>query len=433
MAASGIEPPPRRFYLGNEFVDSVRPLGDKLTLLNPVDDSVVADDVPVAGKEDVDRAVALGKEAFRRGPWAKFTGIQRSACLNKFADLVEKNVERLAYAESLPTGRPVAGIIHFDLAHMVQVYRCWADKIAGESFGEDNGFAKLVRYKPLGVCAGIASWNATFMYIGWKLAPALAAGNTVIFKPSEKSPLGVLALAPLFAEAGFPPGVVQFITGGRDTGTLLASHMGIAKISFTGSIAAGKAVQEAATRSNLKKTTLELGGKSPALVFGDADFENAVGSVAGGFLANSGQICVAASRVLVEESIATKFLAAAKATFDGIGAQMGSSPLELSTSHGPVVDKLQFDRIMSYIDKGKASAQLLTGGKRIGSKGCFIEPTLFVNPDPQSPIWKEEVFGPVLTVRTFKTEEEAIAMANDSMYGLAACIYTSDPPRDGSN
>ncbi|KAL2288647.1 hypothetical protein FJTKL_03341 [Diaporthe vaccinii] len=432
MAASGIELPPRGFYLGNEFVDSVKPHGEKLTLLNPVDDSVVADDVPVAGREDVDRAVALGREAFRKGPWAKFTGIQRSACLNKFADLVEKNVERLAYAESLPTGRPVAGIVHFDLAHMVQVFRYyagWADKIAGESFGEDNGFAKLVRYKPLGVCAGIASWNATFMYVGWKVAPALAAGNSFIFKPSEKSPLGVLALAPLFAEAGFPPAVVQFIIGGRDTGSLLASHMEIAKISFTGSISAGKAVQEAATRSNLKKTTLELGGKSPALVFGDADFENAVGSVAGGFLANSGQICVAASRVLVEESIAAKFLAAAKATFDGIGAQMGSSPLELSTSHGPVVDKLQFDRIMSYIDKGKASAQLLTGGNRIGSKGCFIEPTLFVNPDPQSPIWKEEVFGPVLTVRTFKTEEEAIAMANDSIYGLAACIYTSDVSR----
>lgn len=290
-----------------QFVASIRPLGDKLTLLNPVDDSVVADDVPVAGKEDVDHAVALGREAFRNGPWKSFTGIQRSACLNRFADLVEKNVERLAYAESLPTGRPVAGIIHFDLTHMVQVYRCeqnhsifawhgwllnnadwqtpaartdyagWADKIAGESFGEDNGFAKLVRYKPLGVCAGVASWNATFMYVGWKLAPALAAGNTVIFKPSEKSPLGVLAMAPLYAEAGFPPGVVQFVTGGPETGSLLASHMNIAKISFTGSIAAGKAVQEAATRSNLKKTTLELGGKSPALVFGDADFQNAVG------------------------------------------------------------------------------------------------------------------------------------------------------------
>ncbi|KAK2595905.1 hypothetical protein N8I77_013694 [Diaporthe amygdali] len=416
------------FYLGNEFVDRVKSGGEKLTLRNPVDDSVIADDVPVAGTEDVDRAVALGREAFRRGPWAKFTGIQRSACLNKFADLVEKNVERLAYAESLPTGRPVAGIIHFDLAHMVQVYRCWADKIGGESFGEDNGFAKIVRYKPLGVCAGIASWNSTFMYIGWKLAPALAAGNTVIFKPSEKSPLGVLALAPLFAEAGFPPGVVQFVTGGRETGSLLA---------FTGSIAAGKAVQEAATRSNLKKTTLELGGSlqpwcsktlTSRLLLGGL-FTALISRCTGlnfGTVLPGGSLQIPAKSV--SESIADKFLAAAKA-FSKALEHNGRSPLELSTSHGPVVDKLQFDRIMSYIDKGKASAQLLTGGKRLGSKGCFVEPTLFVNPDSQSPIWKEEIFGPVLTVRTFKTEEEAIYMANDSIYGLAACVYTCDVSR----
>lgn len=271
----------------------------------------MADDLPIAGREDVDRAVAIAKEAFRRGPWATFTGGQRAACLQNLADLVEKNAERLAQAESIPTGCPAAGIMQFDLAHMVQVFRCkpastttcaycrtqtppscrimdadtslskdyagWADKIAGESFGEDNGFAKIVRHKPLGVCAGIASWNATFMYIGWKMAPALAAGNTFIFKPSEKSPLGALAVAPLFAEAGFPPGVVQFLTGAQETGALLASHMDIAKVSFTGSVAAGRAVQEAATRSNLKRTTLELGGKSPALVFADADFENAVG------------------------------------------------------------------------------------------------------------------------------------------------------------
>ncbi|KAG8163067.1 hypothetical protein KVR01_007545 [Diaporthe batatas] len=451
MTQSGIQLPPRKLYLGNEvrsiivygvdkdkllssgiqYADSLSSSKERLTLLNPVDDSVVANDLQIAGKEDVDRAVANAKEAFRRGPWAKFTGGQRAACLQKFADLVEKNAERLAQAESLPTGAPVAGIIHFDLAHVVQVFRCWADKIRGESFGEDNGFAKIVRYKPLGVCAGIASWNATFLYIGWKIAPALAAGNTFIFKPSEKSPLGALAIAPLFAEAGFPPGVVQFVTGASETGHLLASHMDIAKISVTGSIAAGKAVQDAATKSNLKKTTLELGGKSPALVFADADFENAVGSVAGGFLAKSGQICVAASRVLVQESIAEKFLAASKAVFVGIGAQMAkaANPLELSTEHGPVVDKIQFDRIMSYIESGKKSAQLLTGGKRLGSKGCFIEPTIFLNPDPKSQIWKEEIFGPVLSVRTFKTEEEAIAMANDTVYGLAASVYTSDVSR----
>ncbi|KAJ4420107.1 hypothetical protein N0V82_004554 [Gnomoniopsis sp. IMI 355080] len=400
--------------------------------MSPVHDTVVVDDVQLAGKADVDRAVAEAKTAFRHGPWAKFTGSQRAACLNKFADLVEKHAERLAYAEALPTGRPLAGVLHFDLPHMVEVYRYyagWADKIAGDSFAEENGFAKIVRYQPLGVCASIASWNSTFMYIGWKLAPALAAGNTVIFKPSEKSPLGSLALAPLFAESGFPPGVVQFLTGAQDTGTLLASHMDIAKVSFTGSIAGGKSVQEAATRSNLKRVTLELGGKSAALLFPDADFQLAVESVAWGFLVNSGQICAAASRVLVHEAIADRFIDAVKAVFKQAGEELGNDPLDLNTKHGPVVDRLQFHRVMSYIEKGKASAQLLVGGKRKGTKGCYIEPTLFVNPRDDSAIWTEEIFGPVLTVKTFKTEDEAVDLANKSSYGLAACLYTSDITR----
>ncbi|KAH8688471.1 aldehyde dehydrogenase domain-containing protein [Ilyonectria robusta] len=432
MTMSPIELPSRGLFINNQIVDSLSKSAEKLTLLNPVDDSIVVDDVQIAAKEDIDHAVAIAQKAFQQGPWATFTGSQRAACLNKLADLVERDAERLAYAESLPTGRPIAGIIHFDLAHMAQVYRYyagWADKIAGQSFTEDNGFAKIVRYKPLGVCASIASWNSTFMYIGWKLGPALAAGNTVIFKPSEKSPLGTLALAPLYAEAGFPPGVVQFVTGARETGALLSSHLGISKISFTGSIAGGLAVQDAASRSNLKRVTLELGGKSAAVVFSDADFDNAVAGVAEGFLANSGQICVAASRVLVEESIAEKFFAAIKSVFEAASAAMGGSPLEMTTNHGPVVDKLQFDRIMSYIEKGKASAQLLVGGKRKGTVGCFIEPTIFVNPEADSPVWCEEIFGPVLTVKTFKSEDEAVALANNTAYGLAACIYTKDLAR----
>ncbi|KAM5344310.1 hypothetical protein ACJ41O_012847 [Fusarium nematophilum] len=431
--ATKAELPPRGFFVGNEFVEALNQGSTKLTLINPYNDTIVVDDVPIAGRQDADLAVLSAQKAFREGAWASFTGSERAACLNKFADLVEKNVERLAYAESLPTGRPIVDIIHFDLAHMVQVFRCdlcpdyagWADKIAGQSFAEDNGFAKIVKYQPLGVCASIASWNATFMYVGWKLAPALAAGNTVIFKPSEKSPLGTLALAPLFAEAGFPVGVVQVLTGDHTTGTLLSSHMGISKISFTGSIAGGKAVQEAATRSNLKKVTLELGGKSPAIVFDDADFEEAVDSVAGGFLANCGQICV----VLVHDSIADKFITAVKAVFESVAKDLGRNPQETTTTHGPVVDKMQFDRIMSYIDKGKQTAQLVTGGNRKGTKGCFIEPTLFVNPEKNSPVWREEVFGPVVTVKIFRTEEEAIELANDTQYGLAACVYTTDLSR----
>lgn len=193
----------------------------------------------------------------------------------KFADLVEQHIGRLKTLESLPTGKPVSGL-DFDLTHMVQVYRYYAglaDKIKGDTYPEDNGVYKIVRYEPLGVCAGIASWNATFLYVGWKVAPALAAGNCFIFKASEKSPLGALALGPLFAEAGFPPGVVQFLSGAQAAGEALASHSGIAKISFTGSITAGRKVHEMANRSNLKKVTLELGGKSPAIVFDDSPLE----------------------------------------------------------------------------------------------------------------------------------------------------------------
>ncbi|KAF4548706.1 Aldehyde dehydrogenase-like protein 4 [Elsinoe fawcettii] len=418
-----------KLFINNEYIGGE---GKPLTLINPVDDSVVAEGIPTASKADVDKAVDHAYNAFKKGPWSKISGKERAAAMHKFADLVEKHAERIATLESLPSGRPIGMILGFDLAHLVEVYRYyagWADKISGEYFPADNGLTKIVRYEPLGVCAGIASWNATPLYIAWKIAPALAAGNTFIFKPSEKSPLGALALGELYAEAGFPPGVVQFVAGAAETGAALASHMKISKISFTGSVNGGKAVQDAATKSNLKKVTLELGGKSPAIVYNDAPFDLAVGMVGGGFLANSGQICVAASRVLVQEDIAEKFIAAVKGIFEQTGQGMGPSPQDKTTSHGPVVDKAQFDRIMSYIDIGKKSATLITGGGRKGSQGCFIEPTLFVNPEKDSRIWSEEIFGPVLTIRTFKTEEESIELANDTSYGLAACVYTTDVTR----
>ncbi|KIW23065.1 uncharacterized protein PV07_11297 [Cladophialophora immunda] len=419
-----------KLYINGAFIPSTG--SDRLALTNPWDETVVAEDVHVANSADIDAAVAASVAAVKKGPWKGFTGAQRAACMLKFADLVEQNVDKLARLESLPTGRPFSMIKHFDLPHMVSVYRYyagWADKIPGKTFSEDNGMYKIVRYEPVGVCAGIASWNATFLYVGWKIAPALAAGCSFIFKASEKSPLGVLGLAPLYKEAGFPDGVVQFVTGERNTGALLASHMDISKISFTGSVGGGKAVQQAALKSNMKRVTLELGGKSPAIVFSDAPIEAAVGGVGQGFLINSGQICVAASRVLVQEDIAPKFEAALKQQFEAVSAGMGANPLEPATTHGPVVDQAQYDRVMSYIDIGKGDAQLLTGGSRKGQKGCLIEPTIFVNPKSGSRIWDEEIFGPVMSIKTFKTEEEAIALANESTYGLASAIYTTSLTR----
>ena len=247
----------------------------------------------------------------------------------------------------------------------------------------------------------------------------MAAGNTFIFKSSEKSPLGTLAVGELVKEAGFPPGVINLVSGGGKVGALLASHMEIAKISFTGSTAAGRLVQIAAAKSNLKRCTLELGGKSPSIIFNDADLENAVRYNSEGFLLNSGQVCSAGSRVLVQEGIAPKFIEALRDAFLKINQAVGD-PASEQTFMGPLADRKQFDRVMSFLEDGKKEGlEMITGGVRKGDKGRFIEPTILLNPDLKSKIYREEIFGPVLSVRTFKTEEEVIELANDTTYGLS--------------
>ncbi|KAL4736045.1 aldehyde dehydrogenase domain-containing protein [Aspergillus similis] len=428
MASGTLPPFPTQLFINNQYVDSTSPV--RLTVVNPYDETPIPHEAQAASASDIDAAVAAAKTAYKTS-WASVSPAQKQACMLKFADLVERDAERLAILESLPTGKPVTPTMHFDIAHMVEVWRYyagWTDKISGESYPESNGVYKIVRHEPLGVCAGIASWNATFMYIGWKIAPAVAAGNCFIFKPSEKSPFGALALGALFVEAGFPPGVVQIVNGAAETGAALAGHMDIAKISFTGSLGGGRAVQEAATKSNLKKVTLELGGKSPAVVFGDAEIERALAGVCG-FLFNSGQVCVATSRVLVQKPLFEQFTQGLKSAFEETSSTLGADPLDKNVIYGPIVDRAQFDKIMSYIAIGKQTATLLTGGERKGDKGFFIKPTIFINPDPDSPIVKEEIFGPVMVVQEFETEEEAIALANASVYGLAASVYTSNIDR----
>ena len=275
----------------------------------------------------------------------------------------------------------------------------------------------------------VAAWNGTQVTAVKKIAAAVAAGNTFVFKASEKSPLGAIALGDYIKEAGFPPGVINIVSGGGKTGSLLAAHMDIGKISFTGSIASGRKVQDAATKSNLKVVTLELGGKSPAIIFNDADVPNALNMNCQGFLVNTGQICAATSRALVQEKIAPEILKGLKEKFEGMSAVMGDT-LDPNTALGPLADKAQYNRVMSFLESGKASgAEILTGGTRKGDKGCFVEPTIFVNPDSKAQIYTDEIFGPVLSVKTFKTEEEAVEMANDTSYGLAASIYTSDVTR----
>lgn len=309
-------------------------------------------------------------------------------------------------------------------------YAGWADKVKGDTYPPDDGFFKFVTQVPLGVCAGITAWNASLHFMAWKSAPALATGNTCIIKPSEKSPLGTLAVGYLITAAGFPPGAFQILPGGGNVGAAISSHMKIAKVSFTGSTATGVKIQEAAARSNLKRVTLELGGKSPSIVFEDADIPTAVQWSIRAITINSGQVCAASSRLYVHESIMEPFMVALKNAFEGIGNALGADPQQLTTTFGPVIDEIQFQKIWEYIEVGKKSgAQLLTGGTKYEGKGTYIAPTIFVNAPDDSAIYKDEIFGPVLCAKSFRTEGEVLKWANDTQYGLAAAVFTKDLAR----
>ncbi|KAJ9640977.1 hypothetical protein H2201_002213 [Coniosporium apollinis] len=431
MAANGLSNLETRHFINNEFVESSAK--ETITIRSPYDDSIVGT-IPVADEHVVDAAVSAARKAYETGPWRTFTSAQRAKCMLKLADLVEQKTDELAKLEAASMGQPVAvakGAIIPTCVASIRYYAGYADKIAGESYKDEDGFYKIVQYEPIGVCAGIAAWNATLVFVAWKIAPALAAGNTFVFKASEKSPFGPLAIAPLFKEAGFPPGVVNFVSGGGSTGALLAAHMDIDKISFTGSGMTGRKIQDAATKSNMKKVTLELGGKSPSLIFADADLENALKNNSEGFLLNSGQVCLAATRVFVHSSIAPKFIDGLKARFEAASSAMGDDPAAPTTVLGPLADKKQLDRVTSYLESGKteSGAELVTGGGQVGDKGCFVQPTIFLNPKSDAKIWREEIFGPVLTIRSFETEDEAVELANDTSYGLSAAIYTASMSR----
>lgn len=303
----------------------------------------------------------------------------------------------------------------------------WTDKFAGESYPQEDGFLKIVRNEPLGVTAGIIPWNGPIGNVGLKAGPALATGNCFILKPSEKTPFAALALLPLIKEAGFPPGVFQILSGDGTTGALLASHMRVRKVSFTGSIPTGKKIQEMAAKSNLKRVTLELGGKSPAVVFNDCNLDNAVTWTVNAITGHSGQVCFAASRVYVQEGIYDKFIEKYKEAFEERTKALGDPDSE-STLMGPLVDEAQFKRVTGFIERGKSyeAGTLLTGGARVGDKGYFIEPTIFTNVKPDAEIHTDEIFGPVSVVRTFKTDEEVLKISNDSEYGLMAGVFTQD-------
>ncbi|TVY92217.1 Aldehyde dehydrogenase, cytosolic [Lachnellula willkommii] len=409
----------------------VAPLSQRTSsIFNPKNNSLVTNKHPLCGQEDIDLAVETARAAFR-GPWSSFSGAERGDCLYRLADLVDRNAEEAAYWESVCSGRVVSQLSHEVpwIARVIRYYAGWCDKLEGESLTDDDGFFKIVKHEPLGVCTGITPWNGPLMVLALKAAPALATGNTFILKPPEKSPLSSLYAGSLFEKAGFPAGVFNIITGDGTAGAMLANHMGINKVSFTGSVPTGKKIQDAATHSNMKRVTLELGGKSPALVFADADLEKAIAALSQGFTQNAGQVCVSSSRVYAHESIADKLIDGIKARVEEIGATIGSDPQSMSTIFGPVVDRDQYERVHQFIEEGKASAELVTGGYHYAGEGSYIPPTIFKITDPEASVYKKEIFGPVLSVRTFKTEDEVIEMANDTEFGLAAYVFTEDISR----
>ena len=389
--------------------------------------------IPRGGADDVDKAVKAAWEAFR-GPWRSMTASARGAVLRKFGDLVAENAERLAELESRDNGKLITEM-RGQLRYIPQWFYYFgglADKIEGRVIPIDKpGVFNFTREEPLGVVAAITPWNSPLMLATWKLAPALAAGNTVVWKPSEFSSVSAFAFGELFEQAGFPPGVVNIITGfGGEIGEALVTHPRVAKVAFTGGDATGQHVYELAARG-IKKVTLELGGKSANIVFDDAEIDNAVKGAVSGIFAATGQTCIAGSRLLVQRSIHDRFmdklLALART------ARMGD-PLDDSTQVGPITTPSQYRKVLEYIEiaKGEGAACVLGGAAATRPEcgdGWFVEPTIFTGVDPRMRIAQEEVFGPVLSVIPFDTDDEAVEIANDTLFGLAAGVWTSSIKR----
>ncbi len=375
---------------------------------------------------DVDRAVKAARVAFEDGPWSTMHPADRGRLVLKLGQLVQDNAQQLAEIDAVDAGKPVTNSLRVDIPAAVdcfEYYAGWADKIHGETVPVRGSMFTYLLRQPVGVVGQIIPWNFPVMMAAWKLAPALATGNTVVLKPAEQSPLSALHLGELCLEAGLPPGVVNVVTGFGETGAALVEHPDVDKIAFTGSPEVGRIIVRASAGS-LKKISLELGGKSPNIVLADADLEAAIRGASAGVFFNQGEVCSAGSRILVENKVYDNFL-------DGLDKRSRSirvgDPLDPETYMGPVVSEEQFDRVMSYIDIGKQEgASLVAGGQRIGDRGYFVQPTIFGGVDNQMRIAQEEIFGPVAAVIPVKDTDDAVRVANESCYGLAAAVWTRD-------
>ncbi len=412
-----------QMLIGGKWCDSVS--GETFATYHPATEEKIAD-IARGNAQDVDLAVKAARQAFETGPWPAMDARDRGRLIGKLADLIEQYSEELAALETLDNGKPIRDSLAADIPLVIdclRYYAGWADKLTGDTIPVRGNYFCYTRREPVGVVGQIIPWNFPALMVAWKWAPALACGCTIVMKPAEQTPLSCLRMAELALEAGFPPGVINVVPGFGDTGAALVKHPGVDKIAFTGSTETAQLIMRDAAQT-LKRLTFELGGKSPNIVFADSDLDAAVAGAEFGLFFNQGQCCCAGSRLFVEEKIHEQFVD--KLVARARERQLGD-PFHMATTQGPQIDQDQFNKIMKYIDLGKeAGAQCVTGGERQGTKGHFIQPTVFDRVTDDMAIATDEIFGPVISVLPFKDFDEVVHRANKTFYGLAAAVWTRD-------
>jgi len=414
-----------KLLINNEWCDAQS--GKTFPVVNPSTEEKLAD-VAEGDLADVNRAVVAARNAFEKGPWKKMSARDRGRILYKVAALLEKYKPELAELETLNNGKPIFETMNADLPLCIdtfQYYAGLADKIHGDTIPVNGEFFNYTLREPAGVVGQIIPWNFPLLMAAWKLGPALATGCTVVMKPAEQTPLTCLRLGEILLEAGLPPGVVNIVPGyGPTAGAAIASHMDVDKVAFTGSTEVGKIVMKLAAESNIKRVSLELGGKAPNIVFADADLDAAVQGAMAGIFFNQGEVCCAGSRLFVEEKIQDEFLAKFKTKAEGL---VLGDPLDPKTRMGAQISEEQFKKILGFIESGKKEgAKLLTGGEAAAKKGYFLKPTIFSGVKDEMTIAREEIFGPVVSALSFTDTEDLVKRANSTMYGLSAGIWTRD-------